>query len=423
MNIFRIFFVNFASNESLQMDITFSDIIAILPFILIPIISALVGWVTNVLALKMTFFPLEYIGVKPFGWQGIIPSKAQKMATISVDLMTSKLVNVTDIFSQVDPKIVSDEMQSGILKLSKEITDEIMLSQAAPIWKNIPQAARDVVYYKLADDLPEIIEQIMLDIKTDITSLFDLKALVLSVLKNDKALINQIFLGVGKNEFRFIELSGLYFGFLFGLVQMAVFFFYDPWWILPVFGLIVGFATNYLAIKLIFRPINPIKLLGITFQGVFLKRQNEVADEYAKIITARILTTETIFDFILRGPSPQKFSNLIKKQIDQFVHSLLNVSGVLSDFLHKNKRIENIKNIAHYRLLEELPISIQDVFNYADDALDIKNILSSRMKALSKLEFEQFLRPVFKEDEFKLILIGAFLGALAGLAQYFLFFY
>ncbi|MEZ4852454.1 MAG: hypothetical protein R3B93_28515 [Bacteroidia bacterium] len=57
-------------------------------FASIPFISALVGWITNVLALKMTFYPLEFAGVWKLGWQGIIPAKAGKMAGKSVDLLT-----------------------------------------------------------------------------------------------------------------------------------------------------------------------------------------------------------------------------------------------------------------------------------------------------------------------------------------------
>jgi hypothetical protein len=56
-----------------------------LPYLTIPFVSAFVGWITNVVAIKMTFYPIEFVGVKPFGWQGIVPSKAKKMAETGVD--------------------------------------------------------------------------------------------------------------------------------------------------------------------------------------------------------------------------------------------------------------------------------------------------------------------------------------------------
>ena len=66
-----------------------------LPYILIPLINAVVGWSTNWLALKMTFYPLDFVGIPPYaGWQGIIPSKAKDMAEKSVDLLTEKLRSI-----------------------------------------------------------------------------------------------------------------------------------------------------------------------------------------------------------------------------------------------------------------------------------------------------------------------------------------
>ena len=83
-------------------------------YVLMPFMSAIVGWGTNVLALYMTFQPIEYLGVEWFrikdqpwgffGWQGIIPTKVEKMATITVQLMTSKLFTVEEIFERLDPE-------------------------------------------------------------------------------------------------------------------------------------------------------------------------------------------------------------------------------------------------------------------------------------------------------------------------------
>ncbi len=404
------------------MDEFLNKLIELLPYFSIPVISGIVGWGTNVLALKMTFYPIEFVGIRPIGWQGIIPSKAKKMAGISVDLMTGKLVDIEEVFSQLNPKRVAEDMAVGLEGLSKQIINEVMNAQSPILWKNLPQLTKDVIYLKVADDLPFIIEGVMSDLKANIVDLLDLKTLAVETLMEDKSLINEIFLNVGKNEFKFIEKSGFYFGFLFGLVQMAVFFFYDPWWMLPTFGIIVGYLTNYLALKLIFEPVEPKNIFGYKLQGAFLKRQNEVADEYAQIITKRILTTESIFEFILRGPTPEKMADIIKKHIDIFTDSLIGKSKKLVEFFAISKRMEYAKNIAQYRFIEELPIAIRDVFPYAEHALNIKNILSTKMSALSKPEFVGFLRPVFQEDETKLVIVGAILGGLAGLAQYFLFF-
>ena len=402
----------------------FNQFIELLPFLTIPLVSAVVGWGTNVLALKMTFYPIEYVGIKPIGWQGIIPSKAKKMATISVDMMTSKLVDIEEIFEQLDPKRVADEMEESMQRLSTEIIDEVIEAQfpIPQLWHRTPSNVKELIYKRVADELPEIIAESMKDMKENIKDLLDLKVLVINILMEDKSLINQIFLNVGREEFKFVERSGFYFGFLFGLFQMGIFFFYDPWWILPLAGLLVGYATNWLALKLIFEPIYPTKILGLfTLQGLFIKRQKEVAWEYAKIIQAEILTTETIFEFIMRGPTPEKIARIVKRHIDQAVTLISGISNELIQIVAE-KKVNIIKNIVQFKMVQELPFAIRDAYDYADKTLDIKNILATKMQSLSEKEFVDFLRPVFQEDEFTLILVGAALGCLAGFAQFFLFF-
>lgn len=71
--------------------------------------------------------------------------------------------------------------------------------------------------------------------------------------------------------------SGFFFGFLLGVVQMFVWLLYDKPWILPAGGAVVGYITNWLAIKLIFEPVDPVKMGPFVLQGLFLKRQDEVS--------------------------------------------------------------------------------------------------------------------------------------------------
>ena len=107
--------------------------------VFLPFISAFIGWGTNVLALKMTFYPVEFIGFTfkgfkaigwngfpPIGWQGIIPSKAEVMAGKATDMITTKLIDVEDQFSRIDPAIVAKEMEPSMLRLARDITNDLM---------------------------------------------------------------------------------------------------------------------------------------------------------------------------------------------------------------------------------------------------------------------------------------------------------
>ncbi len=395
---------------------------SLLIYLAIPITSALVGWLTNVVAIKMTFYPIHFMGIKPFGWQGIIPSKAAKMSSISVDLWTSKLINVKELFAKINPKKVAKEMLPEFDRISKEIMDEIMHEQAPEIWSRVPESIKKLAYTRISKDLPEIVTEMMTDIKDNIDEMFDIKDMVIKRLTKDKGLLNDMFLQVGDEEFKFIERSGFTFGFLFGIVQMLVWYFYPKFWILPLFGLLVGYATNWLALKLIFNPIEPISFLGVTYQGLFIKRQNEVSKEYAYMLAHDIFTFDRIFASIITGPTKDRFVNLITDHANHAIDEAAGLSKPVITLVAGKRSYEKIKNIAIDKTLKELPNSVKPVFPYAEKAMDLENIFRTRMQHLPPRDFVDFLRPVFQEDELKLILVGAVLGMGAGIGQLFILF-
>ncbi|MBF0351993.1 MAG: DUF445 domain-containing protein [SAR324 cluster bacterium] len=402
-------------------------------YVSMPFISGIVGWGTNVVALKMTFYPLEFIGKPPFlGWQGIIPRKAEKMASLACDLMTSKLISIEEIFTRLDPKRVAAEMEPALLNLIETITNQIMMEQAASMWEMIPQRVKDEIYHRAKDEAPTVIATMMQEIKDNINELFDLKAMVTDSLVRDKQLLNEIFLRVGNKEFKFIEISGFYFGFAFGVIQMILWIFYKGSWQLPVCGLIVGYATNWLALKMIFEPakpttFGPYKILGREFgpwiiQGLFLKRQQEVAGDYGALISKEILHAENIFMGILKGPSSDKLFHLIQRHVKRSIDQYAGITKPFIALTIGTKNYINMKDSAVNHIMEHTPESLKHVHVYAEEAWDIENTLRVKMQALTPEEFVNLLRPAFQEDEWILILVGAILGMFVGFFQLFVMF-
>ncbi|MDX2249147.1 MAG: hypothetical protein SF052_20335 [Bacteroidia bacterium] len=389
----------------------------------IPLVSAIVGWGTNVIALKMTFYPLDFVGFWKIGWQGIIPSKAGTMAGKAVDLLTKNLITIEDRFAQIEPERVAEEMEPALTRLADQIINETLEEQAPVLWESAPPLLKSRILQKASQDLPQVVEDLMQDVKDNISDLFDLRGMVVEELEKDRELLNQIFLNVGREEFKFIERSGFYFGIIFGLIQMFQYMWmtnagYEAGWTLPVAGLIVGWATNYLALKMIFEPLRPRKIGFWTVQGLFIKRQMEVSAEYARIITERILTSKNIFERMITGPASDRLATIIHTHVKKAVDATAGLSKPLIQLTQGTRKYIQIKNIVSQRFIEELPHSIKHIFGYAEEALDIENSLRTKMQALGPVEFVSFLRPIFQEDEWKLILVGAVLGLLAGMAQW-----
>ncbi len=391
-------------------------------YLSMPITSAVVGYVTNVIALKMMFLPLEPIGKPPFlGWQGVVPSKAAKMATIACDTLVPKLVTEREIFEKLDPERVAQEIEGPMLRLVDHMVEDILSEYQPGIWESLPQTARDMIKRRVSEDAPKLVEEVMTGLTEDIEHMFDLKGMVVSTLSRDKELINRVFLETGRQEFRFVARSGFVFGLLFGICQMLGWLFYKSDWLLPAFGLLVGYATNWIALKLIFEPAQPRKIGPWTIQGLFHKRQQEVSRDYSKLIADEIVTPSNIIEGVLRGPQSDGVYALIARAVKRAIDEQTGLARPFVAWSVGSRRYIEMKEAAAARLVAHLPQTIKHVDAYAKDAMDLANVLSSRLEKLPPDEFEEMLRPAFQEDEWMLIAVGAALGLAVGTGQLLLF--
>jgi len=382
-----------------------------------PFVAAFVGWLTNWLAIKMTFAPIEFVGIKRWhlGWQGIIPSKAGKMAGIVVDNSLAKLATLSELFRELEPEKIAAHISQNVGLRLEEYIDEIMTERNAVLWENLPIMVRNRVYARARRQLPEILDNIVDDMAENIEQLIDLKAMVVRLMQEDKSLVVRVFQQVGRVELKFVVNSGAGFGFLFGLMQVLVYLAFPESWVLPVFGFAVGYLTNWLALNVIFRPVEPLKLGPFCLHGLFMRRKLAVADTFAEFCTRDIINLSNLMTEVMTGGQAHRSKAMIKRHLRPLLES-----GVVRTAIQISMGAEgyaNLKSRVADKALEMSLESVSDMHFSRERSGVIQRILSQRMAAMTDTEFQQLLRPAFKEDEWILIMLGAALGAIAGFVQ------
>lgn len=363
-------------------------------YITIPLVAAAVGLGTNWMGVKMLFYPLEYWGVEIFrekhcpygflGWQGVVPARTEKMAKRLALIVSQKVLSLKEAFSNVEP------MPFARL-LAPKIEDSI--SRNAPyggIWAWI-----------LSPFLPIALRQVVIELQENIDDVLDLENVVLTAFVRDKKVLVDLFQKCAKKELDFLISSGSYFGFMLGTFHMLFVAYCEKstLWTLPVAGAVVGYITNWLAIKLMFEPIEPTKIGPFTMQGLFEKRQPEVSEEFSEFLASRVLTPKRLIDEMTNGKKKDQFEKLLRKT----------VPFVIPDSV-VNAAIQGLRELA----LED---SKHPTHKYLEEKLGIEKTLCTRLKVLPPAEFENLLHPVFQEDEIILIIVGGILGAATGLLQ------
>lgn len=391
----------------------------VLQYATIPVVAGLIGYGTNWLAVRMTFWPLAFVGpIDPWlGWQGIIPSKSRKMAAIAVDSTLSRLGTLSEIVEQMDPGAIADHLVAHARPRVPAMVEEIALRENPALWRSLPPALRTAVVARVQAQLPRAARGLMDDVVTHVDQLLDLRMMVIDLLGRRPDLTNRMFLEAGAPEFRFIVKSGLWFGFALGLVQMAVQVWLQQWWVLPVFGVVVGYLTNWLALTLIFEPVEPRRLGRVTFHGLFLRRQEEIAGVYCRLVTREVLTLRNLVEYMLDGPSGDRTRAMVDRHVQPIVDEALGVVRPVARRVVGPRDWDEMKGELAARAIEVSLDPLDDPVFSEERARMVEQAMRERMVAMDSREFSNLLRPAFEEDELKLILVGAALGGLAGAAQ------
>lgn len=394
--------------------------------LLIPVFAGVIGYGTNWLAIKMMFAPVDFWGIKlPFtlkgipliGWQGIIPAKAAKMGSITVDTGLSKLGTMSEFYQVMEP----DVLAAHIVKTSREeihgLIDAIIAKEYPDLWAQLPAVVKQAVHKRVENEMPDVIKQVMSEMGEHIDRLVDLKLMVIRYLEANPRLVNEIFLKVGAKEFKFIVNSGSWLGVILGIVPMLVYLFVtDHWASVPIGGAAVGYATNWIALKVIFEPLEPKKIGPFTFIGIFLKRQAEVSVVFSTIIAQKVLTMQNIVGTMFSGPDGDRTQRLIADSLRPVIDRTVGIARPMMRVAVGSHYESITTDIAAGTVTTAVDALTDEQFVTGRQAR-LAELMAERMKVLPSREFAEMLRSAFKQDEWILIAVGAVLGFAAGLLQ------
>lgn len=387
-------------------------------YLSMPLIAAFVGYTTKLVALQMLYRPIEFIGVGPIGWQGVVPRRAGKTAALTIQMLTDKLLKPEEILDKIDAKQAVEELREPLTRTIDEMARDLAEQLRPGLWDSLPAAGRNAVLSRVHAAAPEVVDNIFRAIKADLPRFVDLQYLAVTTLVKNKAQLNELMQGMGGAAMKFIRRSGIYFGFAIGLVQMVSWGLLHNPWIMPGFGFVTGFASDWLALNLIFIPREPKKLLGfIPVQGVLHAQREQVTRDYARLLANDLFSADVLLEAILNGPTSERLFAAVEKEVSAAIDAQTGVARPVITLAIGTQRYREAKDAVVRMVVERLPDTMQEAKDYTAKTLDIENLIVEKMNKLTPDQYEAILRPVFKDDEMLMVMVGAVLGFFVGELQ------
>jgi uncharacterized membrane protein YheB (UPF0754 family) len=411
-------------------------------------VTSFVTWAHVWMALKMVFYPIHFwgfhLGPLPVGWQGIVPRKAGRISGIITDNTLSKLGSLQEFLEAMDPEEMARMIGEQVGFELEHLIDEVMMERRAVLWENLPYSIKRRIYAQAHQQMPNVLKELVTELTYNVENLVDMRSMVVNQMENDRKLMVKMFLKVGQKEINFIWHISALIGAFFGIFQMFVYVFVPEHWTVPFFAAIWGFLTNWIAIWMVFNPVNPhpvkfpqfftrtegLKFPWIrpvmprigtyNFQGAFMKRQDEVSIVFSEVVTADLITLKSIMTEMMYGKRNHKTRRILKRHINEIMETpLVRTSLQLSI---GPTEYAKLKSDLIDRSIEITMVPVSDPEFNESRAKKIFTMFRDRIRLLTPQEFQNLLRPAFHEDEWILIVLGGVTGFGAGLIHLFVAF-
>lgn len=185
--------------------------------------------------------------------------------------------------------------------------------------------------------------------------------------------------------------------------------------LMTVIGGLIGYITNVLAVKMLFKPINPVKIPLTKFylQGLIPKRREEIAINLARAINDELIDYEKIIDSMIVEDDKEEAKSFITARIESIMEEKMNfIPGMFRGMI-----MDPMREVVATELDSIIDSFIEMFKQKAHTRIDIETMISEKINELDLLELENLIIGISKKELKHIEVLGLFLGMLIGLVQ------
>ncbi len=187
--------------------------------------------------------------------------------------------------------------------------------------------------------------------------------------------------------------------------------------LLPLISAAIGWLTNFLAVKMLFHPRNPIKIGGLNLQGIFPKRKPILAERLSKTITTQLISIDEIMAEAPTMGSDTYLTRKIDNAIDRYLKKELpkNLNPIIAPFISR-RRLGIIKKSIKVEIESLIP-ELKAHYLGEISNIDLEKLIYDKILNFPNEQLEALLMAVLKKELRFIELVGAIVGFLIGMVQ------
>jgi len=190
--------------------------------------------------------------------------------------------------------------------------------------------------------------------------------------------------------------------------------------IMVIISAAIGWITNWVAIKMLFRPHNEINLGLFKIQGLIPKRRAEIGIGIANVIQNELISIKDVIANIDREEFSKRLNDLIDDVLEKNLKTKVKEKFPVMQMFFSDKMAKDVSNTIKGIVMENQEKIFEIFSNYAEENIDFSTIITDKISNFSLDKLEEIINGLAKKELKHIEVIGAILGAFIGLVQYFI---
>ncbi|HHU49739.1 MAG: DUF445 domain-containing protein [Caldicoprobacterales bacterium] len=186
--------------------------------------------------------------------------------------------------------------------------------------------------------------------------------------------------------------------------------------IMTVVGALIGWFTNYLAVKMLFRPIRPrrVPLIKIELQGLIPRRREEIAVTIGATVEKELISVKDLVSRLIEGENRLELIRSIRARI------LAVIEERIPSFIPRGIKqaiLSRVRDTVTQEIGNFVDNSMGDLIEQSVQKINISNMVEQRIKNLELEEVELLTLEIASKELKYIEYLGGVLGAVIGLIQ------
>ncbi len=177
-----------------------------------------------------------------------------------------------------------------------------------------------------------------------------------------------------------------------------------------------GYFTNWLAVKLLLKPVRPVRVLGLKIQGLLPRRQAELADRISTAIAQKFLTEQDIMNFLAQADPKEALRLLLMEKWEEKLGEVLDSMPFIKAFVSPEK-LHGIRDKIAEALAGESDAFLRQLVLSLENKIDLRDTIRRNILAFDVTQLNDIIEEIGRREFGEIAWIGAALGIAIGVIQ------